>query len=101
MTRRGARSRNCLATRVTHRSGGSLTCESAEISLYSAMRRPPGSMTRLVPALRSILYRHVAPLKPAFAGFPAGLRTRSDGEKFPAAGNFPVPVPVFVGFLHS
>ncbi len=34
---RGARSRNDLSMRSTHRSPGSLTCESAEINLSSAM----------------------------------------------------------------
>src|SRR5215470_7670109 len=36
-TTRGARSRNGLSMRSTHRSPGSLTCESAEISLSSLM----------------------------------------------------------------
>src|SRR5207247_2373011 len=38
---RGARSRNCVSMRSTQRSPGSLTCESAEISLRSFMALPP------------------------------------------------------------
>src|SRR5919109_3725910 len=45
-TTRGARSRKSLSMRSTHRSPGSLTCESAEISFSSATvhllsERPP------------------------------------------------------------
>ena len=40
-TRRGARSRNAGSLYFTQRSAGSTTCESAEITLYWVISRPP------------------------------------------------------------